>query len=293
MKRKINRANLFGGIHTPAAARPSVTGQDTQASHHVAATTATATGNRLCQTYCIFEAIHTSSSRRVSIMASSTTTSSTGNKTAAIATGNALWNRVPKANAELFALTYGALVTEVLRDYGDDIAAVNEQLDKMGHSMGVRCVDEYLAKLSTAAPPCSNFMDTAEVLAKSAFKMFLGITADVVVHSDGTAEDGNENAGANSPSYSLILTDNPLTIFVELPDSYLETPNDMTGGSSKPQLEYNSLYCGLIRGALEMLNMRVECTFVKSTLRGDDVNEIKVQLKEVLAEGAGAEYQEE
>jgi trafficking protein particle complex subunit 3 len=227
-------------------------------------------------------------------MSSTTTTSSaTGNKTAAIATGNALWNRVPKANAELFALTYGALVTEVLRDYGDDIGAVNEQLEKMGHSMGVRCVDEYLAKLSTAAPPCSNFMDTAEVLAKSALKMFLGITADVVVHNEGIPEDSADPGGASSPSYSLILTDNPLAIFVELPDAYLEPPNDMTGGSTKPQLEYNSLYCGLIRGALEMLNMRVECSFVKSTLRGDDVNEIKVQLKEVLAEGAGAEYQEE
>ncbi|CAB9514779.1 protein particle complex subunit 3 [Seminavis robusta] len=215
-----------------------------------------------------------------SAAASSTSAVAGGsNKGAAIATGSALWNRVPKANAELFALTYGALVTEVLRDFGDDINAVNEQLDKMGHSMGVRCVDEYLAKLSTAAPPCSKFLDTAEVLAKSAFKMFLGITADVVIH-EGT--EGKED------SYSLIMTDNPLAIFVELPDQY-QSP----AGEGQPLLEYNSLYCGLIRGALEMLNMRVECKFVKSTLRGDDVNEIKVALKEVVAEGAGAEYQEE
>jgi trafficking protein particle complex subunit 3 len=232
---------------------------------------------------------------------STTTGGSSGgsNKAAAIATGNALWNRVPKANAELFALTYGALVTEVLRDYGEDVAAVNEQLDKMGHSMGVRCVDEYLAKLSTAAPPCSNFLDTAEVLAKSAFKMFLGITADVVIHAtslttsstvDGGGEGTTEAGGteASAPSYSLILHDNPLAIFVELPEQY-QGP----AAEGQPLLEYNSLYCGLIRGALEMLNMRVECTFVKSTLRGDDVNEIKVQLKEVVAEGAGAEYQEE
>lgn len=202
------------------------------------------------------------------------------NKSAAIATGNALWNKVPKANAELFALTYGALVTEVLRDYGEDVQQVNEQLDKMGYSMGVRCVDEYLAKLSTAAPPCSNFLETAEVLAKSAFKMFLGITADVIVHE----KLGDDNEGQ---SYSLLLTDNPLAIFVEMPDTFLDKENP------KSQLEYNQLYCGLIRGALEMLNMRVECSMVKSTLRGDDVNEIKVQLKEVIAEGAGEEYQQE
>ena len=231
------------------------------------------------------------------------TASASSNKATAIATGNALWNRVPKANAELFALTYGALVTEVLRDYGDDIAAANEQLDKMGHSMGVRCVDEYLAKLSSAAPPCSNFMETAEVLAKSALKMFLGITADVVY---GNADD-------SAPSYSLMLTENPLAMFVEMPEAYLNN-NSSSGSNSnsnsnastsdnkskssaqKPknaQLEYNAVYCGLIRGALEMLNMRVECSFVKSTLRGDDVNEIQVQLQEVMSEGAGEEYQEE
>jgi len=220
----------------------------------------------------------------------STPNSTTHNKTAAIATGNALWNRVPKANAELFALTYGALVTEVLRDYGDDIKGVNEQLDKMGHSMGVRCVDEYLAKLSHAAPQCQQFLDTAEVLAKSAFKMFLGITADVVL-MPSVAEDAKEGEGGapeGGQYYSLILTDNPLAIFVELPDNYQTAADD-----GKPKLEYNALYCGLIRGALEMLNMRVECTFVRSQLRGDDVNEIKVQLKEVMADGAGEEYQEE
>ena len=213
------------------------------------------------------------------------------NKANAIATGNALWNRVPKANSELFALTYGALVTEVLRDYGDDLAAANAQLDKMGHSMGVRCVDEYLAKLSSAAPACQTFLDTAEVLAKSALKMFLGITADVVYHSTSESE-------GNAPSYSLLLTDNPLAMFVELPDSYLNndtttTTTSKSDDASTEMLEYNQLYCGLIRGALEMLNMRVECHFVKSTLKGDDVNEIRVQLKEVVAEGAGADYQEE
>lgn len=224
--------------------------------------------------------------------ATTTSSSATSNKSAAIATGNALWGKVPKANSELFALTYGALVTEVLRDYGEDVAQVNEQLDKMGYSMGVRCVDEYLAKLSTAAPPCSTFLETAEVLAKSALKMFLGITADVVVHEPQqqhatTMEGGDEKKSSGGQAYSLILLDNPLTTFVELPDAFLDKENP------KSKLEYNNLYCGLIRGALEMLNMRVECTFVKSTLRGDDVNEIKVQLKEVIAEGAGAEYQEE
>lgn len=119
--------------------------------------------------------------------------------------------------------------------------------------------------------------------------MFLGMTADVVYHSTSESEGG-------APSYSLLFTDNPLAMFVELPDAYLsnDSTNKAAGDdTSTEMLEYNQLYCGLIRGALEMLNMRVECHFVKSTLKGDDANEIRIQLKEVVAEGAGAEYQEE
>ena len=63
---------------------------------------------------------------------------------------------MPKANAELFALTYGSLVTEIIRDLGEDnTAEINAQLDKIGYSIGVRCVDEYLARLDAALP--SNF----------------------------------------------------------------------------------------------------------------------------------------
>lgn len=275
-------------------------------------------------------------------------------KSTAAATGNALWSKIPKANAELFALTYGALVTELLRDYGEDnIDKVNEQLDRMGHSIGMRCVDEYMAKSYTymaeggygggggsggsGGPPgsgnvgskggsgssnvsimaCTTFLDTAEVLAKSAFKMFLGITADVVVTSSssksstqqsqsqsgntqqsssyeqqidddptGTTGTGGSNIPASASttktqSFSLMFYDNPLATFVELPDHF------------KDKLEYSVIYCGIIRGALEMLNMRVKCTFIKSTLKGDDCNEIKVELQEVLADGAGDEYKDE
>ena len=49
----------------------------------------------------------------------------------------------------------------------------------------------------------------------------------------------------------------------------------------------------MIRGALEMLNYKVDCSLVKSTLRGDDVDEIKVDLKSVLQDGAGEDYHEE
>jgi hypothetical protein len=178
--------------------------------------------------------------------------------------GQSLWNKTPKANAELFALTYGALVTEVVRDSDDNIAAINESLENIGHSIGIRCVDEFLAK--SGAPYCKSLADTAEVLGKTAFRMFLGIAVDVTHHSP--------------TSFSLFFQDNPLALFVELPEQY-------------KSLEYSILYCGVIRGAMEMLNFKVECEFLKSPLKGDDIHEIKVDLKQVMAEGAGDEYQDE
>lgn len=186
-------------------------------------------------------------------------------KSSAAANGQSLWNKVPKANAELFALTYGSLVSEVLRDCDGDATQVNIQLEKIGHSIGVRSVDEFLAKSN--APYCKTLEETAVVLAKTAFKMFLGINCDAQQHSPTI--------------FSLILYENPLTLFVELPEQYKDT------------LEYTILYCGVIRGALEMLNYKVECTQTKSTLRGDEVDEIKVELKQVLQDGAGDDYKEE
>jgi len=47
--------------------------------------------------------------------------------------------------------------------------------------------------------------------------------------------------------------------------------------------------CGVIRGALEMLNMKTNVYFVKDNLRGHNVNEIRVELKEIVKD----KYEEE
>ena len=39
--------------------------------------------------------------------------------------GTALWNKMPKINAELFALTYGAMVMQLIKDH-EDVDAVNK-----------------------------------------------------------------------------------------------------------------------------------------------------------------------
>ena len=47
----------------------------------------------------------------------------------------------------------------------------------MGYNIGIRIVDEFLAKGNITR--CNNFRETAELIGKVAFKMFLGITVEV------------------------------------------------------------------------------------------------------------------
>ena len=181
---------------------------------------------------------------------------------ASSAQANALWAKQNKANAELFALTYGALVGELIRDL-ETTEKIQEELDRMGHSMGIRCIEEFLAKSDLVK--CQSFLESAELM-KMALKMFLCITVDTAERSDS--------------AYNISLPENPLAIFVELPEDRMD-------------LEYSQLLCGLVRGMLEMLQFDVECRMVQSQLKGDDTNEISVRLNQVLQDGAGEEYQEE
>uniref|UniRef100_A0A673LJS2 Trafficking protein particle complex 3 n=1 Tax=Sinocyclocheilus rhinocerous TaxID=307959 RepID=A0A673LJS2_9TELE len=68
-----------------------------------------------------------------------------------------------KANSELFTLTYGALVTQLCKDYEND-EEVNKQLDKMGYNIGVRLIEDFLARSSVGR--CHDFRETADVIAK-------------------------------------------------------------------------------------------------------------------------------
>lgn len=69
-----------------------------------------------------------------------------------------------KVSAELVTLTYGTIVAQLCKDYEFNYPEVNKQLDRMGYNIGLRLIEDFLAKSS--APTCSNFREVAEMISK-------------------------------------------------------------------------------------------------------------------------------
>eukprot|EP00605_Chrysophyceae_sp_TOSAG23-4_P002651 GSChrysophyteH1.ASY1.ANO1.2927.1 assembled CDS len=97
--------------------------------------------------------------------------------------GEAAWQKMPKVNAELFSLTYGSMVAQVIRDY-EEVDKINIQLEKMGYNIGVRLIDELLAKSGIGSGPPCTFRETAD---------------------------------PNDSAFTVAFGENPLSDFVELP----------------------------------------------------------------------------
>lgn len=99
----------------------------------------------------------------------------------------------------------------------------------MGYNIGLRLIEDFLAKSNTGH--CTSPRETADVISKVAFKVFLNITPTVT----NWTQDGK--------GFSLVFEENPLADFVELPDD----------GRAQDELWFSNILCGVIRGAMEMV----------------------------------------
>lgn len=155
-----------------------------------------------------------------------------------------------KVSKELFTLTYGSLVAQLLKDY-ESVEDVNRQLDRMGYNIGMRIIEDFLAKSNSGR--CLDLRDTADKI-QSGFRMFLGVSPSV------------SNWSPAGDEFSLIMYGNssPLTEFTELPTTYAD-------------LKYQNILSGIIRGACEMVQLEVSVWWVQDQLKGDTVSELRVK----------------
>lgn len=154
--------------------------------------------------------------------------------------------RTEKINVEVLTLTYGTIVAQLCRDLTlpntankTDYAAVNTELDRMGYNIGIRLIEDFLAKTNYGT--CSNFRETAEAIARVGFKVFMNISPRVEKWQQ------QEEGKAAGSSFHLVFEENPLADFVELPDD----------GRAQEELWFTNIFCGVLRGALEMVCLSV------------------------------------
>ena len=157
-------------------------------------------------------------------------------------------SRTDKISTEVLTLTYGTLVSQLCTDLTlpsspsvPNYPAINTELDRMGHAIGLRLIEDFLAKTNTGQ--CTSFRETAEMIAKVGFKVFMNVVPSV----SGWDKEGR--------SFVLGFEENPLADFVELPDD----------GRAQEELWFSNVLCGVIRGALEMV-----CPFIFPPVDGGE-----------------------
>lgn len=224
--------------------------------------------------------------------------------------GDEMWKGAERISGELFTLTYGAFVASIFRECDQNGLAANKKLEKMGYNIGVRMIDDFISHLPAGAPipgRCIDLVEAAEIISKAAFRYYLNISPPTVLFppdSDGrqftlsfpsvVLKPGGEEkvstnqlfgetfaatasslassaAGALSSvmSQSQQFGEGLGSDMVELPESAIQTG-----------FHYANMLCGVIRGALEMVQLEVECEITADPLLDSalGVTEMSVKL---------------
>ena len=154
--------------------------------------------------------------------------------------------QVEKMNSEFLTLTYGSLMVRLIKDY-EKPEEINDQLEKMGYNIGIRLIDDYLAKSCIDAP--KTFEEAISIISNEALRYYLGTGAKKELIKSDNIADSNQQY-----EYRIYFNENPLNDYVELPDKF-------------KGLWYSNMICGVIRGAMEAINIKVECKYNKDILK--------------------------
>ncbi|KAL0215584.1 hypothetical protein P9112_007768 [Eukaryota sp. TZLM1-RC] len=166
--------------------------------------------------------------------------------------GESLFDKSDKVNTEIFVLTYGSVVTSVLKTC-ESVDAANDKLEKLGYNMGIRLVDDFLVKTQLS---CKTFKDAIDCI-KVGFKMYLNVYAE-------SFSTGEVHGSEPVHEYSLELKGNPINDYVEL-------PNHLSG------LRYLAILSGVIKGCLSQVGHKVEVRETGLVLRGDRADVLRIK----------------
>ena len=160
-----------------------------------------------------------------------------------------------KRSNELLSFLYGGLIVRLYKDLKDP-EEINKKTEEIGFNIGQRLIDDILVNLGKLPEkPKSFFVDK---ILNQIFTNFLGIS------------DHKLNKKTDT-EFEITFKNNSLNTYVELPDSL-------------KSLWYSNIICGIIRGAFLIVNVDVQCQFVKDILKGDDINCISFVVKQYIEE---------
>ena len=207
-----------------------------------------------------------------------------------------------KVNSELFSLTYGAFVVQLLRDAEGDASFVNEKLRRAGKSIGNRLIEEYLAKTmniggmgntntnrNSVADSCKTFREVMENVAFVGFRMFLNARCRLVDWSSSSSSSSSNSNSTGTATLSNSQNSNTATNTTTTINNNNNNNNNMSENNSVTlaiddlsladfvelpekyanSLSYCEIVCGVVEGALESVNARVKVQFCKDGLRND------------------------